>query len=168
MPPYSARRSPRPLSHHCPPVCAHPTTFRCHLPPLLIVKSPLATGDRRHWHLPCRPCRRRHRCCLCFCLFLPPAGCRGACHRTSCWHDGVRDSIRATRNRLWRAPQTTVVTRGREDGGGEDKLEPPMAVARATVAAPAVVVCHDHHCTRAASFLLCHHRCYFVARFATP
>ena len=154
------RRSPQPLSHHRPPVCAHPTTFRCHLPPLLIVKSPLATGDCRRRRRPCRPCRRRR--CLRLRLRLPPVGCRGARHRTYRWRDGVGDGIRATRNGLLRAPQTTVVARGREGGGGEDDLEPPTAAARATVAAPAVIVRRDHCRARSSSFLLHHLRRYFV------
>ena len=33
--------TPVPYHQHCPPVCAHPTTFCCHLPPLLIVEFPL-------------------------------------------------------------------------------------------------------------------------------
>ena len=44
--------APVPYHHHCPPVCAHPTTFLCPLPPLLIVEFPLAAGD----------CQQRRRC----------------------------------------------------------------------------------------------------------
>ena len=40
------RRDHHRIIVHRTPVCAHPNTFRCLLPPLLIVKSPLAAGDR--------------------------------------------------------------------------------------------------------------------------
>jgi hypothetical protein len=50
--PPCSRYSPRPLLHHCPLICAHLTTFRCCLPPLLIVKSPwrqeIANADVVH------------------------------------------------------------------------------------------------------------------------
>jgi hypothetical protein len=155
-----------PLLHQRPPVCAHHTTFRFRLPPLLIVKSPLAMGDRRCQCRPCRPCRP---CCPChchrcfrLCLRLPPVGCSGARRRTSCWRNGVGNRVQLTRDGLLRAPQTTIVVRGQEGGGGEDDLEPPTAVARATVAAPTVIVHHDHCRARTSSFLLHHCRCYFI------
>ena len=68
--------SPVPYHHHHPPVCAHPTTFRCNLPPLLIVEFPLAAGYRRRR----RRCRHHHRA-----VALPPPqpSCRH-CHR--CLH----------------------------------------------------------------------------------
>ena len=50
------RRDHHRIMVHRTPVCAHPTTFRCLLPPMLIVKSPLAAGNRRHRRRPCRPC----------------------------------------------------------------------------------------------------------------
>ena len=140
---------PQPLLHLCPPVCAHPTTFHFHLSPLLIVKSPLAAGDCQHRYHPCRPCCPCHcRSCLHLhlrlrlhlCLCLPPAGCRGARRRTSCWRGGVSDDICSVRpsnhHRCNRAGGRRRV----------DDLEPPMAAAWATVATPAVIVCHDHRC----------------------
>ena len=85
----------RPISHHPLLVCAHPTTFRWRLPPLMIVKFPPAPGDCWQQHRPCCPCR----CCRCCCLrlslhlhlhlCLPPVGCCGARHRTSCWRNGI-------------------------------------------------------------------------------
>ena len=140
-------RSLQPLLHRHPTVCAHPTTFRCRLPPLLIVKSPLAAGDCQQRSCLCRPCWRRccrcHRC-LRLRLCLPCKGCRGAPYHTSCWRNGVGDGICATHNRLWCAPQTTIVARGREGGGGEDNLKPPTAAAWATAATPAGIVLCDH------------------------
>ena len=58
-----------------------------------------------------------------FALSSPP-GCLHACCRTSCRHGGVGEGTRATRNGLLRAPQTTVIAKGRKGGGGEDDLEP--------------------------------------------
>ena len=118
--------APVPYHHHCPPVCVHPTTFCCRLPPLLIVKSPLAARDlqcRRH---PCRSCRCT--CCLCLCLrlCLPPVGCRSARRGTSCWSNSVGNGICATDGLLC-APQTTITAREQEGRGGEDDLEPPTA-----------------------------------------
>ena len=76
-PPEAARPLNRSDPRHRLPVCAHPTTFRCRLPPLLIVivTFPLTAGDRalsrrRHCRSLCAPaaaqlllpscCRRRH------------------------------------------------------------------------------------------------------------
>ena len=153
------RGSPQPLSHNCPPVCAHLTTFRYCLLPLLIVKSPLAARDCQRRRRPCCPCRCR--CCLRLRLHLclAPVGCCGARRHTSCWCDGIGEGICATCNGLLRAPQATVVTRGRES---KDDLEPPTAAAWVTVATPTVIVCHEHRCAQASSFLIHHCRRYFV------
>ena len=69
--------------------------------------------------------------------------------------------IHATHNGLLCAPQTTIIVREQEGGGGEDDLEPPTAVAWATVAVPTVIVCHDHYWSHTASILLRHCHCYF-------
>ena len=98
----------------------------------------------------------------CLRLCLPPTGCQGAHRRISCWHDGIGDGICAKRNGLLRAPQTTVLAREQEGGGGEDNLEQPTAAARATVVAPTIIVRCDHFCAQASSFLLHHCHCYFV------
>jgi hypothetical protein len=76
-------KAARPLDqsdpHDRPPVCAHPTTFHCRLPPLLIIKFPLAAGDRR------LSCPRHHRSCCApaAAQLLLPSCCRRCHHRAA-------------------------------------------------------------------------------------
>ena len=80
-PPEAARPLNRSDPRHRLPVCAHPTTFRCRLPPLLIVivTFPLTAGDRAL-------SRRRHRRSLCApaaAQLLLPSCCRRRHHRAA-------------------------------------------------------------------------------------
>ena len=92
------------------------------------------------------------------CLIWPPTGNSNT--TTNQKHTHATQEVNVRRSpRAYLCPASvrrttgfsTVIARGREGGGGEDDLEPPMAAAWATI------VCRDHHFIIIHRTLICAH-----------